>query len=105
MRGVAHLLNECERRLMWPTQVTVGIVALLPKSAESDRPVCKCPTLYRVYCKARGSYTENWTLAQVNHWGTAIQRPSALQAALHRELGHEMARCLGLCPNWSVLGP
>eukprot|EP00959_Pyramimonas_sp_CCMP1952_P011118 232919-Pyramimonas_sp.AAC.1 len=97
VRAYTHLLNSCERRLMWPTQSMAGILALLPKSAESERPVCKCPTLYRVYCKARGSYVEEWLLAQVNHWDAAIRVSSALQAALRRELGHEMARYLGLC--------
>eukprot|EP00959_Pyramimonas_sp_CCMP1952_P215606 4510241-Pyramimonas_sp.AAC.1 len=74
----------------------LGIIALLPKPAESERPVCKCLILYRVHCKVRGSHIEDWSLAQVNHWDTAVRGSSALQDALNRELGHEMARYLGL---------
>eukprot|EP00959_Pyramimonas_sp_CCMP1952_P025383 532485-Pyramimonas_sp.AAC.1 len=79
---------------MWSTQILLGIIALLPKSAESERLVRKRPSLHRVYCKARGSHIEDWSLAQVNHWDTAIRGSSALQATLNRELGHEMARYL-----------
>eukprot|EP00959_Pyramimonas_sp_CCMP1952_P149026 3118188-Pyramimonas_sp.AAC.1 len=97
VKSYTHLLNSCESRLMWPTQILLGIIALLPKSAESERPVCKCPSLCRVHCKARGSHVEDWTLALVNHWDTAVRGSSALQAALNRSLGHEMARYLGMC--------
>eukprot|EP00959_Pyramimonas_sp_CCMP1952_P130832 2735657-Pyramimonas_sp.AAC.1 len=40
VRACTRLLNRCERRPMWPTQIRLGIIARLPKSAESERPVC-----------------------------------------------------------------
>eukprot|EP00959_Pyramimonas_sp_CCMP1952_P388943 8149420-Pyramimonas_sp.AAC.1 len=45
--GFTALLNQCEQGLMWPTRTFLSVIALLPKSVDCHRPMCKCPTLYR----------------------------------------------------------
>ena len=95
--GYTRLLNQCEQQMMWPTQILLSVIALLPKSVDCDRPICKCPTLYRVYCKSRNHDMEKWSQDRCNFWDTAVRGSSALQAALLRELGHEVARMLGYC--------
>ena len=57
--GYTRLINQCEQQMMWPTQILLSAIALLPKSVEFDRHICKCPTLYRVYCKSRNHDMEN----------------------------------------------
>eukprot|EP00959_Pyramimonas_sp_CCMP1952_P219214 4583497-Pyramimonas_sp.AAC.1 len=77
--------------MMWPSQVFLGIIALLPKSLVDERPVCKCPTLCRVYCKIRGVFLDEWSRGHREFWGDAVKGSSALQAALRREICHEVA--------------
>eukprot|EP00959_Pyramimonas_sp_CCMP1952_P212103 4438628-Pyramimonas_sp.AAC.1 len=71
---------------MWPTQTLLSVIALLPKSVDCDRPICKCPTLHRVYCKARNHHLDEWTADRSNFWDTAMKGSSALQAAMLREV-------------------
>eukprot|EP00959_Pyramimonas_sp_CCMP1952_P279566 5845313-Pyramimonas_sp.AAC.1 len=81
----ADLLNQCESLMMRPTQVMLGLVALLPKAADAERPVCMFPTLHQIYCKASGRDIDDWNVQRPNFWDTAIRGPSALQAALLRD--------------------
>eukprot|EP00959_Pyramimonas_sp_CCMP1952_P427419 8951681-Pyramimonas_sp.AAC.1 len=64
----------------------MGIIALLPKAADAERPVCECPSLHRIYCRARGRGIDEWSRERENFWGTAVRGSSALQAALLREI-------------------
>eukprot|EP00959_Pyramimonas_sp_CCMP1952_P172689 3608367-Pyramimonas_sp.AAC.1 len=84
-------LSQCERCIMWPTQTMLGIISLLPKAKDAERPVCKCAALHRVYCKARGRDVDSWTTERAAFWDAAIRGSSALVAALLREVGHEVA--------------
>eukprot|EP00959_Pyramimonas_sp_CCMP1952_P359981 7537573-Pyramimonas_sp.AAC.1 len=90
---------------MWPAQTFSSIIALTPKSVECDRPICKCPTVHRIYCKARNHHLDDWTAERQIFWDTAMRGASALQAALLRGVGHEVARSQGMCSVGGPLGP
>eukprot|EP00959_Pyramimonas_sp_CCMP1952_P425930 8921502-Pyramimonas_sp.AAC.1 len=69
-------------------------MALLPKSVQDERAVSKCSTLYRMYARMRGDQIHEWTVAHTDFWDSAVRNSSALQAALLRELCHEVAGAL-----------
>eukprot|EP00959_Pyramimonas_sp_CCMP1952_P043315 906374-Pyramimonas_sp.AAC.1 len=43
--GHAHLLNQREALLSWPSQVHLSVIAL-SQEIECHRPICRCPTIY-----------------------------------------------------------
>eukprot|EP00959_Pyramimonas_sp_CCMP1952_P454124 9469403-Pyramimonas_sp.AAC.1 len=66
-------------------------MAMLPMSICDERAIVKCPSIYRIYCKARGFDIDDWNKAHIDFWDSAVKGSSALKAALFRELAHEVA--------------
>eukprot|EP00959_Pyramimonas_sp_CCMP1952_P421868 8838043-Pyramimonas_sp.AAC.1 len=73
--GSTRLLKVRERRLTRPTQIALSTITMSSKSSGSERPVCKRPTLRRVYCKARASFIEDGLFAQVSQRVAATLAP------------------------------
>ena len=91
----ADLLSQREHGMTWPTQILLGIVALLQKAADVERLARKCPRLFRAHCKARRDI-DDWNEQRYDFWDTAMRGSSALQAALFREVGREVVKYLDL---------
>eukprot|EP00959_Pyramimonas_sp_CCMP1952_P279912 5852326-Pyramimonas_sp.AAC.1 len=53
-------------------------MAMLPKSIKDKRAIAKCPTIYRIYCKARGFDIAAWNREHLEFWGAAVKGSSAL---------------------------
>eukprot|EP00959_Pyramimonas_sp_CCMP1952_P185160 3871757-Pyramimonas_sp.AAC.1 len=68
---LATIFNGIEYALEFPQQVYLCLVALLPKTATSERPITKCPTLYRLYTRIRGDKIQDWTDSHVAFWDAA----------------------------------
>eukprot|EP00959_Pyramimonas_sp_CCMP1952_P406876 8527653-Pyramimonas_sp.AAC.1 len=66
-------------------------MAMLPKSICDERAIVKCPSIYRIFCKARGFDIDDWNKAHIDFWDSAVKGSAALKAALFRALAHEVA--------------
>ena len=107
MAQLARLLTRCEQQAEWPQQVARAFYALLPKQPGigQERHIGLTSMLYRLWTIARKDTTDNWLLAKAAWWDTAIKGSGALQAALHRLLLDQLARCdnLHTCTLFSDL--
>jgi hypothetical protein len=94
-----RLLIEVERSVMWPRQVLLNIAVFLgkPTVPPSERPITLTSGLYRLWCKLRRPEVLEWETGAAGFWDKAVAGSSALQAALHRKLRHEVASELGAC--------
>eukprot|EP00959_Pyramimonas_sp_CCMP1952_P240727 5031143-Pyramimonas_sp.AAC.1 len=80
-------------------------MAMLPKSIKDERAITKCPTIYRIYCKARGFDIDSWNREHLEFWGTAVKGSSALKANLHREVCNEVvlsSDMAAVCASWDM---
>eukprot|EP00959_Pyramimonas_sp_CCMP1952_P058226 1215729-Pyramimonas_sp.AAC.1 len=78
-------------------------MAMLPKSIKDERATAKCPTIYRIYCKARGFDIGSWNRKHLEFWDTAVKGSSALKANLYREVCNEVALSsdmAAVCASW-----
>eukprot|EP00959_Pyramimonas_sp_CCMP1952_P362173 7585082-Pyramimonas_sp.AAC.1 len=50
--------------------------------------------MYRMYARMRGDHINEWTAERTDFWDSAARKSSALQAALLREVCHEVAGAL-----------
>eukprot|EP00959_Pyramimonas_sp_CCMP1952_P243038 5080390-Pyramimonas_sp.AAC.1 len=65
------ILRTVEETLSFPPQCYVCLMAMLPKSICDERDVVKCPSIYRIYCKARGFDVDEWNKAHLDFWDSA----------------------------------
>ena len=79
-------VRKIEGKAMVPNQWMVALVALLPKSAEIERPIALVATLYRLWCRLRSNYTKEWQsqLEDKYPWERAVPGAECLQVALKR---------------------
>lgn len=95
--GCRPFILQVEARVRWPRQVLHNVVVFLGKPAvlPSERPITLTSGLYRLWCKLRRPQVQEWEAAAAGYWDRAIAGSSALQAALRRELRHEVGDELG----------
>ena len=86
MQDIAQVFHQIEAQAVIPQQWTTSLIALLPKSAEIERPIALVATLYRLWCRLRSSFTKQWqtTLAEDYPWERATPGTECLQVALRR---------------------
>ena len=95
---LTDILRSIETQRVWPTQLLMMIVCLLPKpDPNSDRPICLLPCLARLWARTRKDVFTDWTHRCAGAWDTAVAGSSALQAAMQRAIEDETDRTLGLC--------
>ena len=75
--------------MMWPWQIMLNLVCMLPKGADDERPIALISTLYRIWAKARKRCLTNWERVRSGVWDAAIAGSSALRAAILRALADE----------------
>ena len=99
IHDVVQLLHKIEEKGRWPEQVLCDLVVFIgkPTPVPSERPISLTSGLYRLWCKLRKPLIEEWEGKAAGFWDRAIAGSSALQAALARELRHEIAHHVGAC--------
>jgi hypothetical protein len=93
------IIHAIEGKGRWPAQVLSNLVVFIgkPTPTPSERPITLTSGLYRLWCKLRKPLVVEWESKSVGFWDRAIAGSSALQAALVRELRHEIANQVGAC--------
>jgi hypothetical protein len=99
IHDIVKLMHEVEAKGRWPEQVLCNLVVFIgkPTPVPSERPISLTSGLYRLWCKLRKPLVEEWEGKACGFWDRAIAGSSALQAALARELRHEIAHHVGAC--------
>jgi hypothetical protein len=100
--GIAELrclLVGIERSISWPRQALLNVAVFLgkPTVPPSERSITLTAGIYRLWCKLRRPQVLEWETGAAGFWDKAVAGSSALQAALQRELRHEVASELGAC--------
>ena len=92
-------LFEVERRMRWPAQALHNVAVFLgkPTTPPSERSITLTAGLYRLWCKLRRPAVQAWENVTAGFWDKAVAGSSALQAAIQRELQHEVANSMGVC--------
>ena len=92
LSGLVWLFARVERELCWPEGICQVAVALLPKDADSERPISLTSFIYRLYFKLRGHLIEKWVkqLVPDTPWDGAIPGASVFDRVLGRLLRGEV---------------
>ena len=101
------LLANVERHMDWPEQVLLNLAVFLgkPTTPPTERSITITSGLYRLWCKLRRPVVAEWEVQTAGFWDKAVAGSSALQAALQRELRHEVGNELGICTGgvyWDI---
>ena len=103
--GIASILSECEKFLVWPHQVMQNAVALLGKSATDDRPISLTSLLYAVCVKIKKPVISEFDRSLATWWDSPVAGNSCLREGIRRRFVSEVA-CLNGKPcvdTFSVL--
>ena len=94
LETLADLYTQAELTAVWPKQVTLNQIALLPKNSESERPIALTGVCYRLWCFARQQLVKDWVneLCPWAIWDKAVPGYSCLDVALGRLARSEVAR-------------
>ena len=57
---LVEVIHPCEITGIWPMEVDIMVIALLPKSDGGLRPIGLMPFLLRIWCRARKDVTAEW---------------------------------------------
>ena len=60
MRDLVTMYHQIEADGIVPNQWLVALIAMLPKTAEIERPIALVATMYRLWCRLRNDYTKEW---------------------------------------------
>ena len=96
MKDLAQMYHQIEAEAIVPNQWLVALIAMLPKTAEIERPIALVATLYRLWCRLRNHYTKEWQsqLPEEFPWERAIPGTECLQVALRRAFVTEHSQAL-----------
>ncbi|CAE7826137.1 unnamed protein product [Symbiodinium sp. CCMP2592] len=91
---VADFLARAEAEVLLPFQLTCVQVALLPKSADKERPISLLPCLWRLWARARWQDISAWTsaYAPAHPWDRAVPGQASLDTALARLVRSEHSK-------------
>ncbi|CAE7311654.1 unnamed protein product [Symbiodinium sp. CCMP2592] len=91
---VADFLARAEAEVLLPFQLTCVQVALLPKSADKERPISLLPCLWRLWARARWQDVSAWTsaYAPAHPWDRAVPGQASLDTALARLVRSEHSK-------------
>ena len=60
LRLLVDILRQCEKEGVWPEDIDLVLIALLPKGDGDYRPIGLIPTLPRVWMRARRAMAKKW---------------------------------------------
>ena len=92
-KGIASILSECEKGLVWHPQEMQNAVALLGKSATDDRPMSLTSLLCAVYVKIKKPNIAEFDRAHATWWDSAVAGNSCLREGIRRRF----------VPGWETL--
>ena len=96
MPELVPFFHEVEAQATVPNQWTTSLIALLPKNSEIERPIAMVASLYRLWCKVRATYTQQWqhNIKDVYIWERAVPGTECLKVALKRAFMTEHHKAL-----------
>ena len=94
IQAVLEFLRTCELQAEWSAQIAVALIALLPKSANKERPIALLHFLYRSYIRLRWDLIAEWqvTYSQRAVWDKALPNSQVLDVALGRLMRGESTK-------------
>ena len=93
---IVAFFHEVEAQATVPNQWTTSLIALLPKNSEIEHPIALVASLYRLWCKVRAPYTQQWqhSIKDVYIWERAVPGTECLTVALKRAFMTEHHKAL-----------
>ena len=82
--ALARVFAKIEAALVWPLQMLLVVMSLIPKPTGGSRTIAKTPILYRLWCVARRQGVPNWEHDIRADFDNSVPGLSALRAALRR---------------------
>ena len=94
VQAVLDFLRVCELQAEWPAQMTVALIALLPKSAKKERPIALLHFLYRSYIRLRWDLIAEWQVSysRTAVWDKALPGGQVIDVALGRLIRGETTK-------------
>ena len=87
----ASVLTNAHNALLWPIQIMLNLMSLIPKSAGGERTVAKTTLLYRLWNVLRAPEMRNWSAESVASWDYAAAGRSAIASAAIRGWANEVS--------------
>ena len=101
--GLASLLTMIEDSGIWPEQVSVILIALIPKPGGGKRPIGILPGLVRLWERVRRPIVQKWRAKVERSYNWAAKGRSPQAAVWLQALKAEAAAARGLCSAAGML--
>ena len=95
LEGLSDVLTRSQVIMMWPAQLMLNLMALIPKPQGGERAVAKAPMLYRLWNVICTPQLKEWSASTAPEWDYATQGKSAMFAATLRAWANEAAQISG----------
>ncbi|CAE7569710.1 unnamed protein product [Symbiodinium natans] len=98
VEAVVSFYHECEAKAAWPQQMTVSLIAMLPKNLTRERPIALLHILYRTWVRLRWDLVSTWQAgyATAATYDKAVPGSCCLDVAVGRLLRNEVAKTNGV---------
>ena len=98
VEAVVSFYHECEAKAAWPQQMTVSLIAMLPKNLTRERPIALLHILYRTWVRLRWDLVSTWQAgyATTATYDKAVPGSCCLDVAVGRLLRNEVAKTNGV---------
>jgi len=98
---LVDLLNSCIANVVWPWQLMLNIMVLLPKDLGGERPIALANFLVRLCLRMMRATSQKWCAKWAGHWDHAIASSSALRSAVLQAFMVESANVQGF--DWMLI--
>ncbi|CAE7295568.1 unnamed protein product [Symbiodinium natans] len=98
VEAVVSFYHECEAKAAWPQQMTVSLIAMLPKNLTRERPIALLHILYRTWVRLRWDLVSTWQAGYAKNatYDKAVPGSCCLDVAVGRLLRNEVAKTNGV---------
>ncbi|CAE7471247.1 unnamed protein product [Symbiodinium natans] len=98
VEAVVAFYHECEAKATWPKQMTVSLIAMLPKNLTRERPIALLHILYRTWVRLRWDLVSTWQVSYAKNakYDKAVPGSCCLDVAVGRLLRNEVAKTNGV---------
>ena len=91
LEGLLDVLNMAHSTLLWPLQLLINLMALIPKPQGGERPIAKTPMLYRLFNVMKSLGVKDWSRSTTKSFDYAAAGKSAVYSGAARCLLNELA--------------
>ena len=95
LQPMADTVASAYTLLLWPVQIMLNVMALIPKNGGGERSIAKTPLLYRLFNVWRTPALREWGNDTVKSWDFASKGNSALISGALRAWANEVAAITG----------